>query len=84
MHQLDLLQSYRNTIVHGLFTDFYVIDEAEGLLASQIRARYNLSLPDSLQIAAAIAAQCDAFLTNDLDLRRVTELRVITVEELPA
>ncbi|NES73095.1 MAG: PIN domain-containing protein [Okeania sp. SIO2D1] len=34
------------------------------LEAAQIRTRYNLQLPDAFQIAIALAAECEAFLTN--------------------
>ncbi|EDZ92548.1 MAG: PIN domain-containing protein [Limnospira sp. PMC 1291.21] len=48
----------------------------------QLRARYNLQLPDSLQIATALDAGCEAFLTNDLQLRRITELKIIVISQL--
>ena len=47
-----------------------------------MRARYNLSLTDALQIATAIQSDCDAFLTNDLQLKRVNELSILVVTEL--
>ncbi len=47
-----------------------------------LRARYNLKTPDALHIATVIITHCDAFLTNDLDLKRVTEIRMIVLEEL--
>jgi predicted nucleic acid-binding protein len=50
--------------------------------AARIRFRYNLQLADSLQIATAIAAHCDAFLTNDAQLKRVSELKVLVISEL--
>jgi len=37
---------------------------------------------DALQISVALAAGCSAFLTNDLRLQRVTELRVLALDEL--
>lgn len=52
------------------------------LEAAQIRAKYNLQLPDAFQIAVALAAGCDAFLTNDVTFRRVTELRILVLDEL--
>lgn len=33
------------------------------------QARYHLRMPDALQVAVAIKAGCEAFLTNDRDLR---------------
>jgi len=50
--------------------------------AARVRVLYNLQLPDALQIAAAIDAGCEAFLTNDVQLKRVTELKIIVVSEL--
>jgi len=38
-----------------------------------------LSLTDALQLAVAIDANCDSFLTNDIELKRVVELNVITI-----
>ncbi|PHM09078.1 type II toxin-antitoxin system VapC family toxin [Nostoc sp. 'Peltigera malacea cyanobiont' DB3992] len=50
--------------------------------AARIRVHYNLQLPDALQVATAIIAGCETFLTNDTALKRVTELRVLVVGEL--
>ncbi|MHC5713362.1 MAG: type II toxin-antitoxin system VapC family toxin [Nostoc sp.] len=50
--------------------------------AARIRVRYNLQLPDALQVAAAIIAGCEIFLTNDTALKRVMELRILVVGEL--
>ena len=58
------------------------IDVAVGRLAADIEARYRLKLPDALQIATALVAGCEAFLTNDVQLSRVTELKIILVSEL--
>lgn len=40
-----------------------------------------IMLPDALQIAACLAAGCDAFLTNDEGLRSISEIRVWTVSD---
>ena len=37
---------------------------------------------DALQLAFAIQNGCDAFLTNDKQLRQVTEIRTVLVDEL--
>jgi predicted nucleic acid-binding protein len=50
--------------------------------SANLRARYGLRTPDALQIAAALAAGCGAFLTNDAHLQRVSELRVLVLDEL--
>ncbi|MFM6073399.1 MAG: type II toxin-antitoxin system VapC family toxin, partial [Dolichospermum sp.] len=57
------------------------INETIAIEAAQIRARYNLQLPDALQIAVALNAECEAFLTNDLTFKRITELRVLVLND---
>ncbi len=51
-------------------------------LAADLRARYNLRTPDALHVAAAIDGGCDAFLTNDVDIRHVKEIKVLVLDEL--
>ena len=51
--------------------------------AAQIRAKYvGIKAMDALQLAFAIQNDCDAFLTNDKQLRQVTEIRTVLVDEL--
>lgn len=47
--------------------------------AAQLRAEYNLQMTDALQIATALDAGCEAFLTNDVQLQRVPGIRVLIV-----
>jgi predicted nucleic acid-binding protein len=58
------------------------IDVTTATSAADLRARYNLRTPDALQIATAITAGCNAFLTNDAALQRVSELRVLVLDQL--
>ncbi len=51
-------------------------------LAAQLRANYNLRTPDAIQLATAIHGQATFFLTNDVDLTRVREIKVLTLNEL--
>lgn len=77
-----LRQTFIDVLVAGANTTFVEIDQAVGLEAARLRAHYNLSLPDALQIAAALVNGCDAFLTNDRQLKRVTELAILVIDEL--
>ncbi len=63
-------------------TDFVEINSAIAREAAEIRVKYNLALPDALQLAIAIQSGCDAFLTNDLQLKRVNELSILVLSEL--
>lgn len=61
-----------------------LIDSVTGQEAARLRAIYNLTLIDAIQIAAAIQADCDVFLTNDVSLKRVKEIEVLLIGELEA
>jgi predicted nucleic acid-binding protein len=53
-----------------------------GQQAAKLRAKYNLQLPDSLQVAVAIVTGCDAIFTNDAAFERITELQVLLLSKL--
>lgn len=75
-------QAFLDAIVQGANTTFVEIGQVIGERAAQLRADYNLLLPDALQLAAALTNGCDAFLTNDIRLKRVTGLRILVLDEL--
>ncbi len=50
--------------------------------AAELRARFRLRTPDALQLATAIETGCGAFLTNDHASRRVTDIRVLILDDL--
>lgn len=79
--QAQIQQDFLDTIVSGNNTMFVPIDESMALQAAQFRGRYNLQLPDAFQLAVALAAGCEALLTNDATFRRVTELRVLVLDD---
>ena len=56
------------------------VESAE--LAAELRARYSLRTPDALQVATALVRRCEVFLTNDTRLKRVAEIRVLTLDDL--
>ena len=53
-------------------------------LAGALRAKYGLPLPDMIQAACALSASDPVLLTNDKALRRVTEVRIVFLDELRA
>jgi predicted nucleic acid-binding protein len=50
--------------------------------AALLRAAYGLRTPDAIHIASAIGVGADCFITNDLTLRRVAEIQVLTLDDL--
>jgi predicted nucleic acid-binding protein len=77
-----LQQEYRDLLLGSSNLHTLEISAAVAELAATLRARHRLRTPDALQVAAALDVGCEAFLCNDAGLRRVTELRVLILDEL--
>jgi predicted nucleic acid-binding protein len=77
----DLAQIFTDLMVKSESVMLFPIDEMTAEKAAELRARYGLTLADAFQLAVAIQSACDAFLTNDADLKRVVEIPVIVVSE---
>lgn len=50
--------------------------------AAELRARYRLSTPDAVQVAAAISGGATRFYGNDRILRRVKEIECVLLDDL--
>ncbi|MEJ7860353.1 MAG: PIN domain-containing protein [Pyrinomonadaceae bacterium] len=72
---LEILQNSSN-----FFTR--LINSTVAETAARLRAKYNLRTPDALQIASALDNGCEAFLCNDKNLKRVTELKILILDEI--
>ncbi|MBN1964723.1 MAG: type II toxin-antitoxin system VapC family toxin [Anaerolineae bacterium] len=78
----DIAQAYRNILIDSRHFTLVAVDVAIAEHAAELRARHNLRTPDALQVATALQTGCDAFLTNDLGIKRVDEVRVLILDEL--
>jgi predicted nucleic acid-binding protein len=77
-----LQQAFMNFIMLGNNTLFTPMNDSIASKAAELRARHNIGLMDAFQFSTALATSCDALLTNDFALRRVTEIKVIMIDDL--
>jgi predicted nucleic acid-binding protein len=77
-----LHQEYRDLLLNTKNVSTIAIDINIAVRAAELRATYNLKTPDALHVASAIVAGCDAFLTNDSGIKRVTEINILILDEL--
>jgi predicted nucleic acid-binding protein len=76
-----LQEEYRDVLLHG-GVEMRAIDWPATDKAAALRAEHGINLIDAIQIAVSLGAGCEAFLTNDTMLKRVTELRILVLDEL--
>ncbi len=75
--QPTVARSYRGLLTEFPHLTLLPLDHATAELAASLRAHYNLSTPDAIQIGTALRAGATGFLTNDAELARVKELDVL-------
>ena len=78
----ELQQAYTDRLLHSDHFEAWPIDATVAQRAAELRARFNVRIPDALQLATVIVAGCEAFLTNDMNLKRVADIRVLLLDEL--
>ncbi|MCE7947857.1 MAG: PIN domain-containing protein [Chloroflexi bacterium CFX4] len=78
----NLVQAYEAILQDSVGFQLVPIDTTIARLSAELRAKYALKTPDAIQIATATHMNCQAFLTNDLGLKRVQELRILVLSDL--
>lgn len=73
---------YRKFLLNTRNLQVVDVNKAIAEQAAHLRAQYRLKTPDALQIATALDAHCDAFLTNDKGLVSVQNIKILLVDDL--
>ena len=79
---LLVVNAYKTLLYETNIVQVHMITTDIAESAADIRVRYNIKTPDALHIATAINTQCDVFVTNDSQLLRIKELRVVVLDEI--
>ncbi|RIK29007.1 MAG: PIN domain nuclease [Anaerolineae bacterium] len=74
-------REYEAVLAHFPNLSVVDVDRNVARAAAQLRAKYNVSPPDALQVAASLSFGAKSFLTNDRKLSRLNELIDILVLE---
>ncbi len=78
----ELTKEFSGFLKHGRNIKLLDISSDIAEAAGYLRGTYRfLKSMDAVQIAAAINVGADAFITNDLKLKQVNELRVIALQD---
>lgn len=76
-----LAEKYRDILLssEGL-TTFEIFHEVSEM-ASRLRAKYSMRTPDAIQIAVGILYHATKFLTNDPNLKKVSDIKVLVLDD---
>ncbi len=76
-----LATRFRDVITAGVNTRFVGVDRVAEQ-AAELRAGLGFGLADAFQVACAVGAGVDAFVTNDKKLLRAPGIRVLVLDDL--
>lgn len=87
-----LVKPYKNndTTVAEYYREFLTsmnflkcfVNESVAEISARLRAKYqSIKLVDAIQIATALECNCEGFLTNDKQLKQISEINVILLDE---
>lgn len=79
--QIELAKKYRDLLTSCPHLDFHPVDQRIAEEAARIRAVYKFRIADAIQLATAMIAGADAFVTNDVKLDRFPEVRVYVLSK---
>ena len=78
----QLVRAYRDILFNSRQFQLADVSLKMAERATTLRANYNLRTPDAIHMATALETGCEAFLTNDLGLKRVHEITVLVLDAL--
>jgi len=77
-----LAEQYKNILTNAPGIELLEVTHEVAIKAAELRARYNLRTPDAIQLGTAIISKASCFLTNDIRLKSVTEIKIVALGEL--
>lgn len=80
----NLLLTERYKLLFETFPNLQVSPLNEGITdtASSLRAHYDMNTPDAIQVATSLELKADMFITNDVTLKKISEIKVLLLSEM--
>ncbi|MCX7839500.1 MAG: PIN domain-containing protein [Anaerolineae bacterium] len=77
----DLVTAYTTALLNSAKVWTMPVDAIIARRAAELRAQYNLRTPDAIQIATALVAGAQAVITNDRQMKNVSEISILIVDD---
>lgn len=84
LNRQDLATTYTDALLNSTSIMTYPLDSTIAQKSAELRAKFNLRTPDAIQIATAIVAKAEGFITNDERLKKVDAFPILIVAEYQA
>lgn len=79
---MEIAQEYEKILNNFPNLELVAIDSTVARLSAKLRGTYKtIKIPDAIQIAVTILKNYPVFLTNDIKLKQIKELKVVTLQD---
>jgi len=76
-----LAGKYRDILLSSKGLTTFEISHEVSEMASKLRAKYSIRTPDAIQIAVGNLNHATKFLTNDPDLKKVSDIKILILND---
>lgn len=81
LNRQDLVSTYTTALLNSPNVTVQHVDTTVAHKAAELRAKLNLRTPDAIQIATAIIAGAEAFITNDERFKSVMDIPILLIDD---
>lgn len=81
-NEQQLVEEYQNILCNSPSIDIIDLTIEIAIKAATLRAKYGIKTPDAIQVATAINASSEYFLTNDIRLKAISEIEILILDEI--
>lgn len=82
LDRIDLVTQYREILLNA--NNLVIVDVVPEIAesAAGLRAKYNLRTPDAIQVATTMFMGSTTLLTNDKEMRKVSDIQIVLLDDL--
>lgn len=77
----ELVVTYENLLTGSENLILVDIDRHVGVESARLRAKYNIRTPDAIQLSAGLSNGAKVFITNDANLKKIKEIKVVVLDD---
>lgn len=77
-----LIAGYHELLTNSNNLILTEIDKNMAVETAKLKSKYHIRIPDALQIACGLMNDAKAFVTNDGNLKKVKEMRIVVLDDL--
>lgn len=78
----ELISEYEDLLTNSNNLILIDIDRNVAIESAKLRAKYRIKIPDAIQLTSGLINGAGAFITNDANLRKVKEIKVIVLDDI--